>query len=60
MVSKYKKHLSTVTFPRRRLLLGRGDDRDSENDDEGGYLPPVDSRTDFRRLNLRYEVYYID
>jgi len=60
MVSKYKKHLSAVTFPRRRLLRGRGDDRDSESDDEGGYLPPVDSRTDFRRLNLKDEGEYID
>jgi len=55
MAMKYKKHLSAITFPRRRLLRGRGDDRDSESDDEGGYLPPQYKYSDFNDMDVEIE-----
>lgn len=59
-MSKYKKHLSAVTFPRRRLLYGMGDDRDSESDEEGGYLPPVYKYSDFHDMDVEKEGGYVN
>ena len=60
MVSKYKKHLSAVTFPWRSLLRGRGDDSDSESDEEGGYLPPDYIYSDFHKLDVEKEGGYLN